>query len=130
MERMNTPGSVAWRCMRTRSPRMAPPVNGLEGSTAITPTVSPRPRQRWMSWSQSVDLPLPGGPVMPTTRRLAGPVADGTDQRRHLGIAILDHADRPGQSTDVSAEERFGQGGGHRRSLEPPTGASPSVAVR
>jgi hypothetical protein len=38
-DRMKTPSSVAWRCMRMRSPRMAPPEKGLVGSTAITPTV-------------------------------------------------------------------------------------------
>ena len=38
MLRMNTPSSPACACMRTRSPRIAPPVNGLVGSTATTPT--------------------------------------------------------------------------------------------
>ena len=28
---MNTPGSAWWSCMRTRSPSIAPPVNGLRG---------------------------------------------------------------------------------------------------
>ena len=40
-ERMKTPGSSACCCMRMRSPRMAPPVNGEVGSTATTPTLSP-----------------------------------------------------------------------------------------
>ena len=35
MLRMNTPASPACACIRTRSPRTAPPVNGLVGSTAI-----------------------------------------------------------------------------------------------
>ena len=30
---MNTSGSSAWRCMRMRSPRIAPPENGDVGST-------------------------------------------------------------------------------------------------
>ena len=38
MLRMNTPASCACACMRTRSPSMAPPLNGLVGSTASTPT--------------------------------------------------------------------------------------------
>ena len=42
IERMNTPGSVACSCMRTRSPRIAPPLNGLVGSIASTPTSSRR----------------------------------------------------------------------------------------
>ena len=41
IDRMNTPSSRAWSCMRTRSPRMAPPVNGDVGSTASTATRSP-----------------------------------------------------------------------------------------
>ena len=38
IDRTKTIGSVAWRIMRTRSPRTAPPVNGDDGSTAMTPT--------------------------------------------------------------------------------------------
>ena len=38
IERMKTPGSVAWSCMRTRSPRIAPPEKGDDGSTASTAT--------------------------------------------------------------------------------------------
>ena len=59
-ERMNTPSSVAWRCMRMRSPRMAPPEKGLVGSTATTPTVRPRARKRSTRTSVRVDLPTPG----------------------------------------------------------------------
>ena len=67
MLRMNTPASPACACIRTRSPRIAPPVNGLVGSTAITPTVRPRARgARAISRSTSVLLPAPGGPVTPT----------------------------------------------------------------
>jgi hypothetical protein len=43
-ERMNTPSSSACRCMRMRSPRMAPPEKGLVGSTGHHPTRSPRAR--------------------------------------------------------------------------------------
>ena len=39
MLRMNTPSSAACVCIRRRSPSTAPPLNGLVGSTAITPTV-------------------------------------------------------------------------------------------
>src|SRR6266699_3861842 len=52
--------------MRTRSPRIAPPLKGLLGSIASTPTSSPDPRTRPMSLSVSVDLPEPGAPVIPT----------------------------------------------------------------
>src|SRR3990167_5462366 len=67
MLRMNTPGSSAWDCMRMRSPSTAPPVNGLDGPTAPTPTVAPSARRRAVSRSTTVDLPAPGGPVTPTT---------------------------------------------------------------
>ena len=38
-DRMKTPASAACVCIRRRSPSTAPPLNGLVGSTAITPTV-------------------------------------------------------------------------------------------
>ena len=38
IERMNTSSSPAYACIRTRSPRSAPPVIGLDGSTARTAT--------------------------------------------------------------------------------------------
>ncbi len=66
MLRMNTPGSSVWACIRIRSPRTAPPVNGLVGSTAITLTVAPVFRIAAVSRSTSVLFPAPGGPVMPT----------------------------------------------------------------
>src|SRR5688572_12259631 len=45
---------------------MAPPVNGLVGSTAMTPTVSPASRVSVVKRSTSVLFPAPGGPVTPT----------------------------------------------------------------
>jgi hypothetical protein len=66
IERMNTSLSPAYACIRTRSPRSAPPVIGLDGSTAMTPTVRPASRTSAMSAATSVDLPAPGGPVIPT----------------------------------------------------------------
>ena len=67
IERMKTPGSSACACMRMRSPSTAPPVNGLEGSTATIPTVAPLARRCAVSRSTTVDFPAPGGPVMPST---------------------------------------------------------------
>ena len=66
-ERMYTPWSWWWRIMRMRSPRMAPPVKGLLGSTASTATRSPRLRASSISRSVRVLLPAPGLPVRPTT---------------------------------------------------------------
>ena len=65
MLRMNTPSSPACACMRTRSPRIAPPVKGLVGSTAMTPTLRPSARNDPMRRSTSVLFPAPGGPVTP-----------------------------------------------------------------
>ena len=66
MERMNTPGSVAWSCIRTRSPRIAPPVKGDDGSIASTATSICCLRMRPMTALVSVLLPAPGAPVRPT----------------------------------------------------------------
>jgi hypothetical protein len=66
-ERMKTSGSDAWACIRMRSPRMAPPLKGLVGSTASTPTVRPSARSRATTRSVRVDFPAPGDPVMPRT---------------------------------------------------------------
>ncbi len=43
-------------------------MNGLEGSIAITPTVSPDARKWPASRSMRVLFPLPGGPVIPIRR--------------------------------------------------------------
>ena len=72
--------------MRMRSPRMAPPETGLDGSTAMMPTVLPQRAQVAMTALTSVDLPAPGGPVKPTTRARAQirlhALAAGPGQRR------------------------------------------------
>ncbi len=67
MLRMNTPGSLASSVMRMRSPRIAPPEYGLDGSMATMPTFSPRSRKTAVSFATSVDFPLPGTPVRPMT---------------------------------------------------------------
>src|SRR5689334_21833455 len=53
--------------MRMRSPRIEPPENGLDGSIATMPTLRRDARTAAASFETSVDLPLPGTPVMPTT---------------------------------------------------------------
>ena len=91
MERMKTVGSSACWFMRTRSPRIAPPLNGDVGSTASTPTCGTDsgsaaafgdafsdpsgpsdpptaghpPRTAVISPSVNVDFPDPGAPVNP-----------------------------------------------------------------
>src|SRR5450830_314492 len=54
--------------MRIRSPRIAPPENGEEGSTATMPTFLPAARAFRASAAVRVDLPAPGDPVRPVTR--------------------------------------------------------------
>src|ERR1700721_894976 len=58
----------SWK--RMRSPRMAPPVKGLVGSTAMTPTVLLASRNARARRSTRVLLPAPGEPVMPMRRAL------------------------------------------------------------
>ena len=67
IERMKTPSSPVSSVIRTRSPRMAPPENGLDGSMATMPTRRPDARIALARPRTRVDLPLPGTPVMPIT---------------------------------------------------------------
>ena len=67
IERMKMPGSAASSLMRMRSPRMAPPEIGDEGSMARMPTLWSRARSLSASFPTRVDLPPPGTPVMPMT---------------------------------------------------------------
>ena len=88
--------------MRTRSPRIAPPVNGLDGSTASTPTRCPRPRSTRTSSLVSVDLPTPGEPVSPMI--CAWPVwgARTAATSRQALVAVLDQADQPGDRAVIT----------------------------
>jgi len=67
MLRMNTPASSNRSRMRMRSPKSAPPLKGLLGSTEMMATVRPRLRACLVSAAIRVLLPLPGAPVTPTT---------------------------------------------------------------
>ncbi len=51
--------------MRILSPSKAPPVKGLVGSIAITPTLYPCETNSFTNEFVSVDFPAPGGPVIP-----------------------------------------------------------------
>ncbi len=75
IDRMNTPWSRACPCMRMRSPRMAPPEKGEEGSTASTPTRPPPARTPVMTRAVRVDFPAPG----------ASGDADDVPRRWHSG---------------------------------------------
>ena len=72
IDRMNTPLSVLCSPIRTRSPSNAPPLNGLDGSTASTATRRSRARNRLIMAVVRVDFPTPGGPVRPTMTAVRG----------------------------------------------------------
>src|SRR6185503_12761596 len=111
--------------MRTRSPSRAPPVMGLEGSTATTATGRPASRALPMSAATSVDLPEPGGPVMPTrwarpaTGYIRRSAISATGVRFSTAVRILERARR----SPVSAAST--RASGSDRPLE---GAATSVA--
>src|SRR5205807_5235378 len=88
MDRMYTPESVAWSCIRTRSPSSAPPENGDDGSTASTPTRRPSPRYARTSAAVDVDLPTPGLPVSPMTRACPAYGISATITSRSSGEAF------------------------------------------
>ena len=66
IERMKD-SSPARSSIRIRSPRIAPPVRGEDGSTAKTANLSPASENNFRSLPVSVDFPEPGAPVIPTT---------------------------------------------------------------
>ena len=70
MDRINTFSSVAWRCIRSLSPKIAPPEKGLVGSTAMTATFMSSLRNWVINASIRVDLPTPGDPVIPIIKAL------------------------------------------------------------
>ena len=108
IERMNTPGSVAWSCMRTRSPRMAPPVNGDDGSMASTATSWPCARRWPMSALVSVDLPAPGRAGEPDGVGLAA-------ERVGAGGRPRGPARRPARSATAGGPAPPGRRPGRRR---------------
>ena len=93
---MNTPLSVAWSCIRTRSPSSAPPENGEDGSTASTPTRLPCSRYADTSAEVDVDLPTPGEPVMPMICAWPACGASAAITSRSSGDVVLDQRDEPG----------------------------------
>ena len=83
IERMNTPGSSACACMRMRSPSTAPPVNGLEGSTATIPTVALVRAQVRGQAIHHGGLPAPGRPGDAHHVGRAGPRINSLHDRGH-----------------------------------------------
>ena len=94
--------------MRIRSPRIAPPEKGDDGSTAMMPTFRPRARALRASAAVSVDLPAPGEPVRPVTR--APPVRGKTSARSpEARIAGLGPRDRARDRRDAPREDALGE---------------------
>ena len=109
IERMKTPGSRKWSESLIRSPSSAPCVNGLDGSTEMTPTVVSRSRTWRTSALISDDLPTPGGPGDADDEgraRLRVEVADELVRER---VAVLDERDRPGERAPVAAADAVGE---------------------
>jgi len=90
--------------MRMRSPSIAPPENGLEGSTATTPTDLPRRVNSPISSLTSVDLPAPGAPGDAEHVRAAQVRMDPLhDRTADLGF-ILDRRNRPRDRAVLAAQ--------------------------
>src|SRR5712664_3623112 len=105
IERMKIPVSLAWPCMRIRSPRIAPPVNGLLGSTAIIPPPVGRRQavhQRALSRSRRAGNP---GQVA-----LSGVRENAAQDLFRFGMMILNCGDRAGDGADVAREDLFDPG--------------------
>ena len=107
IERMKTSGSRKWSVSRIRSPSSAPWVNGLDGSTEITPTVcclgAHEPDQRGRQ-ARLADAGRPGQPDGERVARLRIDVADDLVRER---IAVLDERDRTRERTPVARQHRL-----------------------
>src|SRR6266496_4887120 len=86
--RIKTLGSPDSSIMRMRSPRIAPPVSGLVGSTATTPTLASRRRHSRTRCVTRVLLPAPGAPVMPTIWARPAYWCSSARKRRAAGISF------------------------------------------
>src|SRR5450759_3093624 len=106
--------------MRTRSPRTAPPVIGLDGSTATTATGRPARRSSAINAATSVLLPAPGGPVIPMS--WARP-ASGYRRRRAASASDVRF------STAVSSRERDRRSPARAASQRAPASVVAAVSV-
>ena len=112
IDRMYTPSSSVWSPMRTRSPRMAPPLNGDDGSIASTATGRRSGRISLHTALVSVDFPAPGAPVMPDG---VGVPAARVDDRGHRSSRLRRPAPRstagaPERSAPIGRREHCGLG--------------------
>ena len=79
---------------------------GLDGSTATTATVRPAARSSPIRAATSVDLPAPGGPVMPDEMGVPGPRVELAQGRLGDRRPVLDRGQQPGQRAAVAGEGR------------------------
>ena len=108
IERMKTPGSRKWSVSRIRSPSSAPCVNGLDGSTEITPTVCPSAR----TWRTSADdeARLADAGRAGEADRVRAPRSAGRASATTLvgeRVAVLDERDRAGERARVARADRL-----------------------
>ena len=90
-------------------------MNGDDGSIESTrDRRGRRARRRLTSAPISVDLPAPGGPVRPTTARLAGVRVDLADERPALGVVVLDERDGARQRALVARRAAARRGSARR----------------
>ncbi len=106
IERMKTLSSRAWFCIRTRSPRMAPPENGDDGSMASTATWSlpsrprrPRPVDQLVGEG---GLAGPRRPGDPHGVGLSGRPVGDAGHRPGTVAAAFDQGQQPGQRDPVA----------------------------
>ena len=109
IERMKTPGSRKWSESRIRSPSSAPCVNGLDGSTEITPDRRVRlphvPDER----ADQRRLADAGRPGDADDERRAGLRVELADELVRERVAVLDQRDRPGERAPVAAPHAVGE---------------------
>ena len=115
IERMNTPSSAAYACIRTRSPSSAPPVIGDDGSTATTATVRPAVRELRDERGDERRLARAGRPGDPDEVRAAGQRVEAAQRGLGDGRAVLDGGQQPGERAPVAGAGGVGQGGGALR---------------
>ena len=103
-ERMKTFGSAPCSPMRTRSPSTAPPVMGLDGSMAMTATCRPRSSHAPSSALTRLDLPLPGTPVMPTTRARPARAREPRRDLARFGRVVVEQRQQAGDGAAVAGQ--------------------------
>ena len=105
IERMNTSGSRKWSVRRMRSPSSAPCVNGLDGSTEMTPTVSSRCAREADERRDERRLADAGRAGDPDRVRVAGLRVEVGDDRVRERVAVLDERDRAGERAVVAVAD-------------------------